>query len=479
MKKIMLIYPPSKLHQRGEDRCQSSIEDSTATSIRACNDLGYVSSILKKKEFEIFLKDYQSEKLSEKEFFTDFKIFNPDVVFLSVTNTSIFNDLQFTKRIKKCDKDIIIILKGAIFFNPELEMLDLLDLSSVDYLIGGEVEFCIDSLLLNHFNDSKGIEKIQGISYKLNGKWTSNFLKEWKQDLDSLPFPDRRSMNNLLYTRPDTDEPQATIATSRGCPSNCIYCLTPSISGKNLRTRSPENILEEIKECYYKYSIKNFFFKSDTFTINKTWTLKVCRLIEEADLGEKIQWVANSRTKPIDLETLQAMKKAGCWLIAFGYESGSQESLDKMHKGTTIEDNYKATVLAKKTGLKIFGFFMIGFPWETEKNLQETKKMIFKINADFVELHLATPFYGTKLYSLAKEKELIKSNILGENYFEAPSIPTEFLTTDELLAFKKRTLLLYHLRINYIFKKVIPCIFNPKVLLNYAKFGLRLIKNNF
>ena len=224
------------------------------------------------------------------------------------------------------------------------------------------------------------------------------------KNLDKIPFPDRKLMNNLLYTRPDTEDAQATISTSRGCPSNCIFCLTPTISGKKLRLRSPSNIFEEINECYNTHKIKNFFFKSDTFTINKKWVLELCNLIINSDLFGKIEWVANSRTKPIDKETLEIMKKAGCWLVAFGFESGSPETLEKTKKGTSLEDNYRATKYAKEVGLKIFGFYMIGFPWENKTHLEKTKKMIFKINADFIELHLATPFYGTELYKMAKKK---------------------------------------------------------------------------
>ena len=252
MKKIMLIYPPVGSYQRGEDRCQINVEASVANAYRACNDLGYVASILKDK-YQIFLKDYSAEKLSYTNFEKDFVSFNPDVIFISTTNGSIYEDLAFVAKIKEIKKDIVIILKGALFFNPEKDLFAELDLSNVDYLIGGEVEFIISDLL-----EGNNIESIQGISYKKDGAWVSNNLIEFKSDLDSILFPARELMNNSLYINPATNKPMATIATSRGCPSSCIYCVSPIISGRNVRYRSPENVLEELKECAFKHNIYDF-----------------------------------------------------------------------------------------------------------------------------------------------------------------------------------------------------------------------------
>lgn len=476
MKKIFLIYPSGELFQRGEERCQSNIKSSTATSMRACNDLGYCAAVLR-NEYEIFLKDYQSEQLSIDDLLTDLKEHRPDVIFISITNTTIFSDIETVKLIKNILPEVCIILKGAIFFNPEDEMLNLLDLSQVDYLIGTEAECIIKKLLNAHFTDKSELKDINGILFKENGKWLRTDFNTHFENLDELPFPARDLMNNSLYVRPDTGEVQATIATSRGCPSSCIFCLTPSITGRKLRLRSPQNIYEELLECYEKYNIKNFFFKSDTFTIDKNWTIELCRFIQNSKLNGKISWVANSRVNPIDEETLTEMKKSGCWLVAFGFESGSEKSLSMMKKGATLEQNVKAAQMAKKAGLQIFGFYLIGFPWENKNDLRKTKDLMFKIDADFIELHIATPFYGTKLYEAAKSEGLIDENVLGKDYFNAPTIGTKYLSINEIQKFRNKTILEYHLRFSYIFRKLFSAMSKPKVILNYFKYGIRMLKN--
>ena len=476
MKKIMLIYPPGEAYQRGEDRCQINVEASVSNSLRACNDLGYISSILKQQNYEIFLKDYPAENLSVEDFKQDFKEFSPDVVFISITNGSIYEDLKFLENI---NNNAIVILKGALFFNPEKDLFDELDLSRVDYLIGGETEFIIADLLNAHYEDLFLLEKIQGISYKKDGEWVCNSVTTFNENLDEIPFPDRSVMKNELYINPATNKPIATISTSRGCPSSCIYCVSPVISGRKVRFRSPQSVVDELISCFEKHDISDFFFKSDTFTINKTWVIELCDLIISSNLNGKINWVANSRVNTIDEEMLAKMKDAGCSVIALGLESGSDDSLKKMKKGTTVEQNKNAVKLIKKFGLKIFGFYLIGFPWEDKEHLMQTRKLIFELDTDFIELSIATPFKGSELYSMLYEKLENGEKVLGKDSFKYSTFGTDFLSVEELQAFRKDVLFKYHLRLSYILKKLFNKNITPQLFCNYVKYGFRLLKNLF
>ncbi len=468
---ILLFYPPGEQFQRGEDRCQSNIKKSTATSMRACNDLGYMSAVL--KEHNTYIRDYATENLSMNNFIKDIKELQPDYLILSTTNATIFYDLGVIEEAKKyCNSKVI--LKGAIFYDAPTELLSLLDLNDVDILIGSEAEFLLPDII-----NGKSLNSIPCIFYKENGEWHKNTFCQWFDDLDSLPFPDRSKMKNELYTRPDTGEPMATIQTSRGCPSACIYCLSPKISGKHIRYRSPENVMEELKECYFKYGIKNFFFKADTFTFNQEWTLKLCQLIKESALYGRISYTANSRVKPLSQEVLNAMADTGCFTIAFGFETGNEETMKRIRKGVTIEDNRKAVLYAKNAGIPIYGFYMIGFPWETKKHIKDTEKLIFELNCDFLEIHIALPYYGSEFYDLCKSEGVLNENPIGTDYFHSSTKGTNFITTEELLKIRRNILLKYHLRPNYIFKKLKQSKFNIKILKNYFKFGMRLIINVF
>jgi anaerobic magnesium-protoporphyrin IX monomethyl ester cyclase len=477
IKKAFFFYPPGPQYQRGEDRSQGNIDTSTATAMRSPNDMGYVSSQLKKKDVEIFFKDYSSENLSYDDLLNDFKAFQPDIVLSSTTTSTINDDLKILNNLKELMPNAIYILKAALFYNAPLDLLKSMDLSSVDFLVGGEIEFAVEPIVEKINNKSNYYNDVPGIFFKENDKWIITEFNNWSKEIDELPVPDRSIINNGLYVRPDTGEPQATVATSRGCPAACIYCLTPTISGKKVRFRSPQSVLDELINCYDKFNIKNFFFKSDTFTIDKKWVKEVCDLIKKSKLHKKIEWVANSRVKPLEQETLNIMKEAGCWLVAFGFESGSDETLKKIKKGANVENNLIAAEYTKNAGLKLYGFYLIGLPWENLTHLNMTKKLIFDTKPDFLELHIAVPYYGTELYEMAKKEGLIKAPVLGQNYFEEATTGTHHLTSKELISFRRKVIAQYHLRPQYLYQKLKETNFNYTKFKNYSKYGLRLISN--
>lgn len=445
MQKIMLIYPPGKRFQRGENRYQTDIENSEANSNSACNDLGYAAAILKRANYTVFLRDYQGENLRINHLMNDLKKENPEVVFISTTNEDIYNDLKTVSKIKKFNNNIVIILKGTLFFNPEEKLFQELEakLDEVDYLIGGETEFIIEPLVKAHYNNKNQLKDIQGISYKEDNKWISNYLVDFCEDLDSLPFPDRSLMKNELYKSPVTNRPLAIITTSKGCCFDCFYCLSSVISGKNIRNRSNKSILEEITECYKKYNIKNFFFKSDTFTVDKNRVIELCNMLINSELNGKITWHTTSRADTLDDEMLKIMKKAGCSMLSIGFESGSNESLKKMKKGTTTENNRNAAKLCKKNKIKVIGHFLIGFDWEDENHLESTKKHIFDLNVDFIDISIIS----NKDHKIPVEKlQKYRKKILREFYFRPKYIMTKF--------FEIKT---------------------PAILFNYIKFVIKLL----
>ena len=473
----MLIYPPGEIYQRGEDRCQINVKASVANSLRACNDLGYAAAILKNEGYEVFLKDYSAVHYNYSDFEADFKRLMPDVVFISITNPSIFEDINFAKKIKTIKSDVVIVFKGALFFNPDDDLFEELDLSALDYLIGGEVEFVISKLLNAHYNDQSKLKTLEGICYKLNGKWVSNKVTKFEDKLDEIPFPDRSLMENNLYINPATNRPMATISTSKGCPSSCIYCVSPVISGRKVRFRSAESVFDEISECVQKFGIYDFFFKSDTFTIKKDWVMALCDYIIKSGMHKKINWVANSRVNTVDEEMLNKMKEAGCSVIAFGFESGSDDSLKQMKKGTTVEQNIKAAAMAKKAGLKIFGYYLIGFPWETREHLNATKDLIFKLDTDFMEISITTPYKGSELYNMLFSGTEKNDIVLGKDSYKNSTMGTNFLSQEDLSKFRKDVIFKYHIRPSFIFKKIFSENLTPGVFFNYVKYGLRLIKN--
>ncbi|MBR6452926.1 MAG: radical SAM protein, partial [Lachnospiraceae bacterium] len=441
--KVLLFYPPGAMFQRGEDRCQQNIKDASAEAMRACNDLGYAAAILLGKGYEVKLRDYQTEGVGKEAFIADLESFAPDMIMMSITNTTIFDDLKLIRMIKE-KYGPVVVLKGALFYDPQQEMLDMLDLECVDYMIGGEVDFAIGEIADLALRGEGDPDDILSILYRKGESFVRTKFHVWGEDLDSRPFPARELMNNALYKRPDTDEPMATIQTGRGCPSSCVFCLTPVISGKCVRMRSAQNVFDELTECYEKHGIRNFFFKADTFTIDPAWVKEMCSLIINSPLHGKIAFTANSRVNPLSKETLQLMKDAGCFMVAFGFESGSDEMLKTLRKGTTVEMNLRAAKWCHEVGLPFWGFYVIGFPWENREHILATKKLILKSDPDFIEVKMALPFYGTPLYDAAKEFGLLADSPLGSDFFHSALSGTTYLSQKEVEKLRKNILLSFY-----------------------------------
>ena len=478
MNRVMLIYPPGKAYQRGEDRAQCNLEESAVATIHACNDIGYAAAVLRERNYDVYLRDYQTEKTSLEEVKEDIEYFAPDIIVISTTNATILSDIEFINWIRSfccCE----FIMKGAIFFDIPIKLLETLDLHNVNYLIGGEIDTIIGDLV-DHIMKNKGsLSDIPGIVFREDGLFKKTDFHKWSCNLDEIPFPARDLMKNELYTRPDTGEPMATIQVSRGCPSNCIYCLTPIISGKNVRKRSVDNIIAEIKECYYKYGIRNFFFKADTFTIDPVWAGAICDQIIDSELYGKIEFTVNSRVKPLELSLLKKLKKAGCFMLAIGFESGNENTLKMIKKGATVKDNLRAAKMVKEAGLPLFGFFMMGFPWESKEEMIETLDFMLEVDPDFIELHIAMPYAGTELYSQCEKYNTIKSEVWGNDYFSPNTIGTQTVSMEEIQKIRKKYLLKFYLRPKYIFKKMYNCILQPIVLKNYMKHGFKLLRSVF
>ncbi len=361
IQKVLFYNPWGGIYLRGEDRAQEEVKHSFATVVRPPNDLGYMAAVLRNMSIKVMIQDYMAEQKKEEDFINELHNFKPDMIVCSMVDASIINDLKTFSLAKKINPSIITVAKGSYFFSAQYDEETSRLFAPMDYALVGECGTIIDKLV-SALNKGEDISTLKGLIWKQRDTYISNGPAEFVEDLDSIPFPSRDLMNNRLYVRPDTGKPQATIQVDRGCEFQCTFCMSPIISGNKVRHRSITNIIEEINECVHKFRIHNFFFRSDNFTSNREFVLDFCEKIIQKKL--KIKWVANSRVNPIDIEMLKKMKQAGCWLMAYGLESGNEKTLKRIRKGHNVQHCIDAVNAAKKVGLRTYVFFIIGFPWE-------------------------------------------------------------------------------------------------------------------
>ncbi len=437
-KRILLIYPPSPVMNR-EDRCQQPTKDLIVIPPLPPTDLMYLASIAEKEGLKAKIEDYSQNG----DFIQDLKEFRPDYLVVNIATPTLEHDLDAIKKAKEFNPEIVTIAKGAAFLMLGEKILK--EHAFLDYGILGEAEETLKEIL-----EKKQPSDILGIYYRENNEVKFTGKRPFIEDLDNLPFPARHLVNNAIYRRPDNNKVQATIKVERGCPFHCFFCLATPVSGAKVRRRSAQNIVAEIRECVEKYNIRNFLFWSDIFNLDKEWTMNLCQAI--IDSGLKITWSANTRADTADLEMAKLMYKSGCRLVSIGVESGSQYMLEKMGKKITLDDVRRTVKVFKDAKIRIYNYFVIGLPWETEETIEDTIKFAIELDSDFISFYTATPLPGSRFYDYAKEHNLFDKDTSFENAYFYPSVNTHTLSKDRVFELHKSAIKRFYLRPAYIFR---------------------------
>ena len=459
-KKILLIYPPSPVMNR-EDRCQQPTEDLLVIPPLPPTDLMYLAAIAEECGFEAKIKDYSLGG----DLIQDLKEFTPDYLVANIATPTFKSDMEAVAAAKALIPNLVTIVKGAPFLTYTDNVI--YENPFLDYVIMGEPELTLKDILQGVPN-----EEILGICYRENMQGVKNEPRPFNENLDDLPLPARHLIDNSIYTRPDNGKVQAVIKVSRGCPYHCFFCLATPVSGVNVRKRSAENIIAEIKECVEKYNIKNFLFWSDIFNIDRNWTIDLCKKIIES--GLKITWSANTRANTMDDEMASYMYKAGCRLVSIGIESGSQEILDKIGKKITLDEIRKTVKIIKKNKIKIYNYFVIGLPWETEKTVEETIKFAIELDSNFISFYTATPLPGTQFFAYAMMNRLISGDLDFTNAYYKPVVRSHELSKERIFELHKQAIRRFYLRPEFIIKTLLG-LRSFAEFKNYFRAGLNLL----
>lgn len=307
-----------------------------------------------------------------------------DFDFIGVTSS----DLGYKKayelisKLKKISRAKIVIGGPHVSTNKSV----VLRQCKADYAIKGEGEVTFSELCAGHPAGS-----IDGLIWRGNGIH-ENPDRAPITDLDILPFP---AYHKFQFSKHSFLE--IPIVTSRGCPHSCIYCAVHCIMGYKFRPRSPENVVSEI-EYWVSRRYDHFQFTDDNFTFDMDRAKRICDLIIRKQL--KIKWnVRNGiRVDKVDKELLQKMKLSGCYFVFFGMESGSQEILKSIKKGTTIDQIKNAVSIAKDVGISIGGTFMIGHPDETYNDFLMSYNLAKSLELDEARFYNVIAYPGTELF---------------------------------------------------------------------------------
>lgn len=323
--------------------------------------------------------------------------FAPDVMIMSTTTPTFNSDSGwFAAKVKEALPEITIGALGIHVSQLPVESLDAAP--DIDFVLKGEPEAVVKPLI-EVLNTSTDLAEVPGIAFRNGTRVKDNTGVSAASNVDTYGFPDWSDIEFANYPLPVKNRPFSMISFSRGCPHACTYCAASAYYGKKLRVRSVEKLIEEI-HYNLDLGVRDFLFWTELLTADLKFLNRFLDALIDEGLHEKIRWVSNSRVDGLDEETAHKMKRAGCWQVAFGIEFGTDKALKLVKKGgrATVEQGRKTVEMVNRAGIAADGHFILGYPGETEEDMQATIDYAASLPLTFAHFYMATPFPGSPLY---------------------------------------------------------------------------------
>ena len=468
--KILLINPSLKEAEISHYKKKVEKNRGVYTPLGLC----YIASSLINKNHLVKIIDCDIEENYIEKIENTLKEFDPEIVGFYVMTWTYRQTKEIARKIKKYNSEIKTIVGG-----PQPTTFPKLSINCPEFDFGviSEGETTIQELI-SAIKNHNSFDKIKGLVFKKKSEVIVNSKRELIKDLDLIPFPARNLLPVNKYFDIFTKKRNfATLIASRGCPFKCSFCDRDNRMGRYWRVRSPKNIIQEIKEIQKKYNINEFMFFDDNLTSDKKWILRLCDLIKKEKL--KIIWECRTRVDLVDKKILVAMKQAGCYRIRFGFESGNNKILKIIQKDITVEQSLKCAEICKETKMEIFGYFMMGSPYETEKNLKETLNLALKINPDFALFSKTILIPNTEIFDWAVKNNYIKKDywekyLSGKEINSAPALNTRELPEKIVNKYISLANKKFYLRFNYLLKRILS-IRNWQQFLSQLKMAKELL----
>ena len=445
---------------------QGHIKEGIGIKIPPLN-LMYLAAALENASMSVKIIDDDLYQVDYKKIANLASKIDPTIVGITATTATIENSLKYIKAIKKVLPNTLTIIGGPHSTFMPVETLKSED--SLDIVVIGEGEETIVEIAEKYKNDKmKNLSEIKGIFYRNNDKISTTPSRPLIKNLDNLPFPARHLVPFKSYRT--SKNQSGGMITSRGCVFSCNYCSSSLIMGKKFRTRSPENVVDEMEELVYKYGVKDIAFLDDIFMLNKRRAMAIADEIKNRGLD--LSFITSSRVDTVNYELLEHLKNAGMSTLYCGVESGSQRVLDLMGKGITLKQIEDAVKAAKDVDIDVMGSFILGYPGETSKEMDQTINFSIKLDPDYSQFSILTPFPGTPIYYELKNRGLLDTEDWNKYTVLDSVLNYEKLGLSKKLVERKlaKAYLKFYIRPKYlikhrnVFKSVIGTLFRSYIL---------------
>lgn len=434
--KVLLIFPPVIFSYESPKQIMPPLGISYLGA--------FLSPDYEVKLLDAALEGYENENkiapgflsygLADRAIERKIKEYSPDLVGVSCLYSSQFSKVaEICSMVKGLSASIITVIGGShpTFFAKEC----LLACTDIDFIVQGEGELGLKELL-DVLNAGKSYEFIDGLAFRKNGSLQINAKKKLIENLDDLSFPARELLPldkyfriNLPMGLVNRRNPSINMITSRGCIFKCSFCSSCRFWGSRFRARSVENVLTEMEHLREKFNIKELKFFDDNLTLDPVRAKKIFRGMIEKRFDFTWNTPNGVDISTLDQEMLKLMKKSGCYEVTLAVESGDEHTLGQViKKQFDLKKVEQVVKWIKAEGLDTYGFFIIGFPQETKKQINNTLRFIEKIKLDRISLFIANPLPGTQIYEYCKENGYISPEqmSLHLDYFHSQFKTVEF-----------------------------------------------------
>jgi radical SAM superfamily enzyme YgiQ (UPF0313 family) len=416
-----------------------------------------LAAVLENKGYLVKIADLTVLGLSENAVPQIIRNEKPDIVGISSMTSTISSAIKIAGKVKETNNGVLVVFGGAhVSILPEETLKNN---PEIDIIVRGEGEETMLELVESVERKTRDLATILGITFRSEVGIISTPSRPPLSNLDTLPFPAFHLLPKGKYRLHHPfgrNLPAIPIMVSRGCPYSCIFC-SKSVFGKKYRHNSPIYVVKQIRFLIDSLNVKEIKFYDDVFTLDRSWVVAICAELKKQ--GISIPWSCETRVNLVDGDLLRMMKDAGCYMIAFGVESGDQNLLNKIGKNITLDQITEAFRATREVGISTVSYFMLGVPQETPETIKKTIEYAKRLNPDFAQFSIATPYPGTELEHLFSEKGVLPKSWDGYVYADLKSMKggaceMTKMSSQELLNWNRKAYTSYYLRPRYIWMRL-------------------------
>ena len=461
---ILLINPPSSISERYGKK-DKDIEEIGGDLIPL--GMASLAAYIREKGFGVAVLDCPTLQINNDDVYEIILKKDPAIIGFSTTTYALSRAIELAKKVRNKLPNKLTVIGGSHANVAGIETANQYDVFDI-IAYGLDGEYILNKIVnkfaeKNHnkkefMTDFEMLKNIKGIIYKKDNTAIKNPPEANVENLDDLPLPARDLFPMERYIPLPNQYrklPLTNMVVIRGCPYFCTFC---DQAGTGARRRSPQKVMEEIKQCVNEFGIKEISFWDDTMSYHKKWMVEFLNLLIDAKLD--LCWSCYAAVNTVDKEILQLMRKAGCWNIFYGYETANNtlaKNILTNRKNRDFEKMKQVAKWTKEVGIEVRGSFLIGLPGETPELAKETVRNAIELDPDYAQFTLVCPYPGTQLAKEIEEGKwgkFVSRDLEEYQCWNVTWLPFGYKNPQELKNMERYAFRKFYLRPSYILKRI-------------------------